>query len=172
MADSYENYLWTFLNLEEKDQDKLQDLALEIKTYTGENYLKLKLKIALQSTNEKILSVLNLDNNDLLIKGTDSAELTLLKKKIVDKFLLKIDSFDDLFSAHLDLMKTKSDDNDQFVNELLSYMESHVIDKEQTRKKTLNILEGEPESSQENPYSKEHIVKKFKEIWNNNMRYT
>lgn len=168
MADSYENYLWTFLNLEEKDQDKLQDLAYEINTYTGENYLKLKLKIALQSTDENILTVLNVDNNDLLIKDTDSAELTLLKKKIFDKFLLKIDNFDDLFSTHLNLMKTKSDDNDQFVNELLSYMEKHSVDKEQTRKKTLNILEGEPESSPENPYSKEHIINKFKEMWNNN----
>ncbi|GMM42600.1 hypothetical protein FOG51_01375 [Hanseniaspora uvarum] len=168
MTNHYENNLWTFLNLEENEQEKLSELANEIKTYTGENYLKLKLKIALQSNEQNILEILNVNNDDFVIKDTDSAELTLLKKKVVDKNTLSIDDFDNLFTSHLELLKTKNDNNDVFLNDLLNYIDKKSDDKEQVRRKTLNILEGEPENDCENPYSKENIINKFKELWNNN----
>lgn len=167
MTDTYENDLWTFLNLEEDDQEKLIELAHEVKNKTGENYFKLKLKIAVQSKEEDTLDVLEIKNDDLLVKESDSAELILLKKKIFDKYALSINNFNESFTKQLELFKHK-DNEDIFVQSLLSYEANKSSDKEQVRKKTLKILEGEPENEPENPYSKENIINKFKEMWEKN----
>lgn len=167
MTDTYENNLWTFLNLEEDDQEKLNDLAHEIKNKTGENYFKLKLKIANQSRNDDTLEILEIKGDDLFVKESDSAELTLLKKKVVDKYALSIDNFDESFTRQLELFKPK-DNEGIFVQGLLDYAVSKPSDKDQVRKKTLKILEGEPENQPENPYTKENIINKFKEMWEKN----
>lgn len=167
MTDTYENNLWTFLNLEEDDQEKLNDLAHEIKNKTGENYFKLKLKIAIQSKNDDTLDILEIKNDDLFVKESDSAELTLLKKKVYDKYALSIDNFNESFTKQLELFKHK--DNEYiFVQGLLDYEANKSSDKDQVRKKTLKILEGEPEKEPENPYTKGNIINKFKEMWEKN----
>ncbi|KAL6930726.1 hypothetical protein ACO0R3_003847 [Hanseniaspora guilliermondii] len=167
MTDTYENNLWTFLNLEEDDQEKLNELAHEIKDKIGENYFKLKLKVAIQSNDDEALNILGIKDDDLLVKESDSAELTLLKKKIFDKYALSINNFDELFTKQLEFFKHK-DSEDIFVQNLVDYITSNSSDKDQVRKKTLKLLEGEPENEPESPYSKENIINRFKEMWEKN----
>lgn len=108
MTDTYENDLWTFLNLEEDDQEKLIELAHEVKNKTGENYFKLKLKIAVQSKEEDTLDVLEIKNDDLLVKESDSAELILLKRKYLISMPYQLITLINHLQSNLSYLSTKT----------------------------------------------------------------
>lgn len=175
---TYEDYLWKFLNLEEHDQKGSQELAAELAnqdpsgTSEKDKLFKLKLKVALAAEDLSNYTILKIDTSDVNVKKNEDYETVLLKSQLFVKFELPLETFNTDLKEYIDTAVDEVSAADEKKDELLQfYNDNFVLKPVHTTKKKRNmkVLEGEPSKEDK---SSETMIEKFKDLLQNNEIYS
>lgn len=177
-SQTYEDYLWKYLNLEEQDSQGLQELANELAstdpsgTAEKEKFFKLKLKVALTSEDLSNYTALKIDTSDVNVKKDDDYETVLLKSRLFVKHELPLNSFQTDLKEYINRAVDEVSSSDEKKDELLQFYNDNFVLKPAhitKKKRNMNFLEGEP--SQEDKRS-ESMIEKFQDLLQNNKIYS